>query len=134
MVDAVHSISPHRFQDMYPFADIPADKLDASGEVRRTARKLCAAGEEDHLFSVGQELPCEIDTDESRPTGDQVPTHGATPVFFTSATARTHAPPARWTLTGKAQTKKPVCGRESRFVNHSRMHMPYSPAARCPCM
>ena len=36
---------------------------------------------------------------------------GRTPASFTRATARTHAPPARWTLTGKAQTRKPTCGR-----------------------
>jgi hypothetical protein len=86
---------PHGFENVNQLTGVAADKLYASGEVRRTARKLRAAGEENHLLSVGQQLPRQIDPDESRPAGDQVPTHGATPVFFTNATARTHAPPAR---------------------------------------
>ena len=95
VVDAVRSISTHRFEDMHQLADVATGEFDLSGEVRRTARKLRAAGEENHLLSVGQQLPRQIDTDETRPAGDQVSTHDVIPLFFTRATARTHAPPAR---------------------------------------
>ena len=61
MVDAVHPVLSHRFEDVHPLADVAAGDLDPPGQVRRTARQFGPALEEDHLFSVGQKLPRQVD-------------------------------------------------------------------------